>query len=164
MGGHFIPLDMSQFENLLFSTRIPHNGMDEIKKFESRHIAVLFRGNFYQVDVFNEDDTVRSPAEILGELQLIEKTGYNKKANLTSIASLSLGNRDTWAHNRQRLIDLGNQDLLNIIDSSMTLIVLDDFLSSSSGQSLWNTIAGPGNNRFPDKSFSMIIGKDMIII
>jgi len=93
-------------------------------------------------------------------LQAIEKYGYSRKANLTSVSSLSLGNRDIWAKNRERLIELGNEELLNIIDSSMTLIVLDDFMNNGPAQSLWNSIAGPGNNRFPDKSFSMIVGKD----
>ena len=39
MGDKFIPLDMSQFKNLLCSTRIPRTGMDEIKRYESRHLA-----------------------------------------------------------------------------------------------------------------------------
>jgi len=43
--------------------------MDEIKKSESNHLTVLFRGNFYKINVINEDDSVRSPGEILGELQ-----------------------------------------------------------------------------------------------
>ena len=38
--------------------------------------------------------------------------------------------------------------------------MLDDFTSKTSRESMKNTIAGPGNNRFPDKSFSMIIGQD----
>ena len=43
---------------------------------------------------------------------------------------------------------------------SIPLTVLDDFTSKTSRESMKNTIAGPGNNRFPDKSFSMIIGQD----
>lgn len=164
IGDNFIPLDMSQYKNLLFSTRIPQIAKDEIKQFDSQHITVLFRGNFYKITIINADETIRSAEEILGELIQIVICGRSKKSNTKSITTLSLGNRDRWASNREILQKLGNERALNIIDSSMTLVVLDDFAATSSSQSLWSSIAGPGNNRFPDKSFSLIVGQGSVLI
>jgi len=160
MGGQFIPLDMSQFENLLFSTRIPRQDVDEIVKEESKHFAVLYRGRFYKVEIFLSDGSIRSPEEILAEFEFIKTDGQKRGTIENSVTSLSLGERNRWAENREKLIELGNSKQLKLIDSALTLIVLDDFTSKTSRESMKNTIAGPGNNRFPDKSFSMIIGQD----
>ena len=50
------PLDMSQFENLFHSTRIPMIEQDRLQKFETaRHILMMKRGNFYVFDLFDEN-------------------------------------------------------------------------------------------------------------
>lgn len=50
------PLDMSQYAGLFAGTRIPELGKDRIyRNQESRHLAVVINGQFYAVDVLNED-------------------------------------------------------------------------------------------------------------
>jgi hypothetical protein len=49
------PLDMSQYDRMLGSTRIPQPGKDKLLTYEdSRHILVIHNGNYYTVDVINE--------------------------------------------------------------------------------------------------------------
>lgn len=50
------PLDMSQYKNLMNSTRIPKVGKDEIRQDSSgRHIVVIKNGNLYTFDVFDKN-------------------------------------------------------------------------------------------------------------
>lgn len=50
------PLDMSQFNNLFNSTRIPRLGKDKIAAYpEARHIVVLRNGYFYVFDAIDGD-------------------------------------------------------------------------------------------------------------
>jgi carnitine O-palmitoyltransferase 2 len=49
------PLDMSQYDRMLGSTRIPQPGRDKLVTYEdSRHILVIHNGNYYTLDVINE--------------------------------------------------------------------------------------------------------------
>ncbi|XP_076363626.1 carnitine palmitoyltransferase 2 isoform X4 [Tachypleus tridentatus] len=51
------PLDMSQFDNLLCSTRIPRHGQDEIQAEQtSKHMAVLRKGHIYVFDALDQDE------------------------------------------------------------------------------------------------------------
>ena len=113
---------MSQFENLLFSTRIPRQDVDEIVKEESKHFAVLYRGRFYKVEIFLADGSIRSPEEILAEFEFIKTDGQKRGSVESSVTSLSLGERNRWAKNREKLIELGNSKQLKLIDSALTLI------------------------------------------
>ena len=49
------PLDMSQYDRMLGSTRIPQPSKDKLVTYEdSRHVLVIHNGNYYTVDVINE--------------------------------------------------------------------------------------------------------------
>lgn len=47
------PLDMSQYERLFHSTRVPRKGTDEliVSGSQHRHLVVMRNGHFYSVDV-----------------------------------------------------------------------------------------------------------------
>lgn len=50
------PLDMSQFGNLLNSTRVPCQGQDVLSSDASaRHTLVMKNGNFYVFDILDEN-------------------------------------------------------------------------------------------------------------
>lgn len=51
------PLDMSQYPSLFRSSRIPKRGIDQLIRGgrDVRHIAVISGGNFYKVDVLDEN-------------------------------------------------------------------------------------------------------------
>ena len=51
------PLDMGQFGNVLFSTRIPRQDIDTVEKgpADTKHVVVFYRGRAYKVDAFDEN-------------------------------------------------------------------------------------------------------------
>lgn len=155
------PLDMSQYKNLLFSTRIPEDNKDRIQKAptETRHTAVLYNGRFYKVDAFTENDTVRGQEELLADLAAIISDGDAKGMNPDSICPLSCADRDTWTTARKQLVKLGNTEALDIVDHAMFLLTLDDYSYTSPGNCCKNHYAGPAENRWPDKSIQIVMGK-----
>ena len=165
LGKKFIPLDMSQYKNLLYSTRIPEKGIDRIQQPENgqepNHACVLHKGHFYKVQVLDHDKIPLSVNDINNQLQAILTDARQRGNNKLPICSLSLTDRDLWAENRQKLVSIGqNQQVLDDIDNAMTLLVLDDFVNKSPSEALEVSVAGPSNNRWPDKSFSLIVNGD----
>lgn len=161
------PLDMTQISNLLYSTRIPTEGKDIIKKADEKadHVIVLSNGRFYTLDVLRtiNDRHVRDPLHIFADLENIIKDSKQKGNPKHPVAMLSNVDRDTWTSARKSLIDLGNEEALKAIDDAMFCLSLDDHSGSGKPpgvedadlieQFLW----GPGHNRWVDKSFSIIV-------
>jgi len=171
------PLDMSQITNLFYSTRIPQPVKDKVQKFDqsANHVIVLCKGRFYTLDVLQQSGTgtrhVRDVHEILRDINLIIADAEKLGATKVPIAALSNTDRDTWTANRAKLLELGNDYALSLIDEAMFCLTLDDFedkLDYSNdntnqlaghddcqmiGQLLW----GPSQNRWVDKSFSVIV-------
>ncbi|XP_043485133.1 carnitine O-palmitoyltransferase 2, mitochondrial-like isoform X2 [Leptopilina heterotoma] len=154
------PLDMSQYENLFNSTRIPEFGKDRIFLEKSaRHILVMRGGNFYCFDVINPDGTLVSPVEIAANLNFI--LGDNKGSSKNPIGIFTTSERDQWAKARAHLLKIGNNDVLQKIDSAAFALILDDEDFSQEFMNLLrNFLHGDGKNRWFDKSFSLIITKD----
>ena len=111
------PLDMSQFQNLLQSTRIPTPGRDAIEKFpDSKHVVVLHKGCFYAFDVFDEEGDILPPNYYLTAIKRITSRSSYKSSGIGALTSTD---RDTWTNARQRLVQLGNADSLRKIDSGI---------------------------------------------
>jgi len=159
------PLDMSQIDNLFFSTRIPCPGKDQIKKADEsmNHVILLINGRFYTVDVLVDINGTRSARDatmIMNDIDAIVADARQKGPAEHPVATLTNVDRDMWTEARQRLIDLGNTDALDEIDGALFAMSLDDYSGETDedivGQFLW----GPGHNRWVDKSFSVLITED----
>lgn len=165
------PLDMSQFSNLFSSTRIPRLGIDEIKKFNnSKHLAVMRKGEIFSFDVLDENNNYKSPDHIYTCIKNICDRKIESKGNHLGIFTAE--NRDKWATVRQKLIELDakNKENIELIDSALFVLCLDDvefdqdlighahnFLHGNPERNLNSkTIL----NRWFDKSFSLIFSKD----
>ena len=109
------PLDMSQFQNLLQSTRIPTKEKDVIEKFpESKHIVVIHQGCFFAFDVFDQDGDIHPPNYYLAAIkQIFSRPSYES----SGVGALTSTDRDTWTIARKRLVELGNAESLKKIDS-----------------------------------------------
>ncbi|XP_063994759.1 carnitine O-palmitoyltransferase 2, mitochondrial-like isoform X2 [Diachasmimorpha longicaudata] len=151
------PLDMSQFENLFGTTRIPEIGKDRITKDpNARHVLVMRRGYFYTFDILNEDGSIRSPHEIASCINSI--LNDPREPNLCPIGILTTTERNQWAQNRRHLVDIGNADVFRKIDTATFLLILDDDLVSEDFPVLVrHFLHSDGCNRWFDKSFSLII-------
>jgi len=155
------PLDMSQYGNLLFSTRIPEIGKDRVQKAPdgTAHTAVLYNGRFYKLDVITANDEVRSQEDILADVMAIHADGEARGMNPDSVCPLSTTDRDTWARNRAKLVELGNSDSLDMVDHAMFMMTLDNYAYTSPGDCCKQTYCGEAENRWPDKSFQVVMGK-----
>jgi len=75
------------------------------------HAVILTNGYFYKVNVFNDGDLV-SINDMLGQIEAILEDAKSRGDNDHPVSALSLTDRDTWANNRNQLIDLGNSETL----------------------------------------------------
>eukprot|EP00095_Tigriopus_kingsejongensis_P002194 maker-scaffold966_size75752-snap-gene-0.18 protein:Tk02194 transcript:maker-scaffold966_size75752-snap-gene-0.18-mRNA-1 annotation:"AGAP008907-PA" len=157
------PLDMSQYGNLLQSTRIPKEERDEIRQFpDSRHIVVLKQGHFYAFDVLDSDGQILPPLYYLRSIRDI--MGRQPKAASSGIGVFTTESRDVWSAMRTHLVEeLGNGEALAKVDSALHIICLDDWEHDESqpSPSVREIVGGsdPGNRWF-DKSFSLIYSKN----
>lgn len=119
------PLDMSQYQNLFSSTRIPHINKDVLyKASNSTHILIQHKGNFYTFNALDENGHIISPEKIIGNLRsIIEKDVPFSQFPLGLLTTLE---RNEWAKLRQHLTQLGNKESLELIDSALLHVCLDD--------------------------------------
>ena len=161
------PLDMSQYNNLFNSTRIPRLGKDEIQKFDAksnRHMLVIKNGEFFTFDVLDEQGALKEPEYIYENLQHIMKQPV---LNKPSIGELTTSERNFWAREREHLANLSqrNQDNLRSLDSAIFALCLDDisYEPTQRIEAAHNFLHGHNSkgalNRWFDKSFSLIVTK-----
>lgn len=171
------PLDMTQIENLFYSTRIPSPEKDVIRKANEKanHVIVLTRGRFYMLDVLNNgpngERNARSVEDIYTDIEKIISDAEKKGNTEFAVSALSNTDRDTWTANRKELLELGNEFALSLIDDAMFLLNLDEddtrldvkkatFCATDKSGVLSSMLWGPSENRWVDKSFSIIIKPD----
>ncbi|XP_068451969.1 carnitine O-palmitoyltransferase 2, mitochondrial-like [Clinocottus analis] len=153
------PVDMSPFIRLFNSTRIPKRRVDELFTDEiAPHLLVMRKGNMYVFDVVDRDGDLVPPAEIQSHLKYI-------LSDPTPAAAFPLGvltseNRDVWAGLRDKLIAAGNAEHLQIIDSALFCLSLDDESMRDRIHLSHNMMHGDGCNRWFDKPITIILTKD----
>ncbi|XP_014214245.1 carnitine O-palmitoyltransferase 2, mitochondrial isoform X2 [Copidosoma floridanum] len=154
------PLDMSQYANLFNSTRIPMIGKDEIEMDKSaKHIVVMRNGYFYAFDVIKPDGNIVPPIEIAQNLQHI-LNDHRPKTDIP-VGILTTAERNHWATTRRHILGIGNKKILHKIDSSAFVLILDDEpVGTDELQLLRRYLHGEADNRWFDKSFSLIVTKD----
>ncbi|XP_029904807.1 carnitine O-palmitoyltransferase 2, mitochondrial [Myripristis murdjan] len=153
------PLDMSQYFRLFNSTRIPKQGRDELFTHEKgRHLLVMRKGNMYVFDVVDRDGNLVKPAEIQAHLKYI--LSDPTPAPAFPLGVLTSENRDVWAGLRDKLLAAGNGETLQVVDSALFCLCLDDETMRDHIHISHNMLHGDGCNRWYDKSFSVILTKD----
>ncbi|XP_063860415.1 carnitine O-palmitoyltransferase 2, mitochondrial-like isoform X5 [Scylla paramamosain] len=154
------PLDMSQFGNMFNSTRIPKLGKDVLRTYpKARHMLIMKNGHFYVFDVLDKDGNILSPEHIHACVSYIynDQTPPAKR----SIAIFTTENRDTWAKCRDELVEAGNEAALDVLDAAAFNIVFDEAILGDDPIKTYHTfLHGDGNNRWFDKSFSLICTAD----
>nr|QFF91503.1 carnitine O-palmitoyltransferase [Potamotrygon motoro] len=153
------PLDMSQYYKLFNSTRIPRPIRDELFTNKSgKHLLVMRNGHFYIFDVIDQDGRITKPSEILAHFQYI--LSDSSPPPEFPLGYLTSENRDVWSSLRQRLLEAGNKEALDKIDSAVFCVCLDDITIKDHPELSHNMLHGNGLNRWYDKSFSFILTKD----
>lgn len=141
------PLDMSQYNNLFGTTRIPELDKDRIyNNPNSKHVCVQWKGHFYIFDVFDNYGNILPPNVLLGNIQYI--LNNNEKEAKYPIGIFTTMERNTWAAIRRKLSENGNEKELKLIDNALFNICLDD---KEIGENIYemtrNFMHGDGKNR-----------------
>ncbi|XP_074850301.1 carnitine O-palmitoyltransferase 2, mitochondrial-like isoform X2 [Carettochelys insculpta] len=153
------PLDMSQYKRLFNSSRIPKLNKDELFTNEQgRHLLVMRNGHFYVFDVLDPFGNILHPSEIQAHLIYILQDADHLPE--FSFCYLTTEERNTWAAIRQQLLEAGNEDNLQKIDSAVFCLCLDNICPKDDIELSHCMLHGQGFNRWFDKSFSLIITSD----
>ncbi|XP_017137735.1 carnitine O-palmitoyltransferase 2, mitochondrial [Drosophila miranda] len=162
------PLDMSQYSRLFGTARIPRLGRDELVQApDSKHVLVMRRGHMYAVNVLDSSGYIESPSVILGRLRAVLRLDSEREAAAVPLGVLTASQRDEWAQNRARFVsNPRNADLLQSeVDAALFCVCLDseeDGVYDDSNQEplLKHLLAGKAENRWFDKSISLLISAD----
>ena len=153
------PLDMSQYANLLRSTRKPGPQMDELVVSPgSRHIIVQRRGAFFKVDVLDEDGGTVPLAELHEALKAVVDAADAAPASADeALGLLTSLPRDRWAELRRQLeaSDGANAAALADIDSSLFALSLEPDGAADAERRVGFFLHGSGIDRWLDKSFQV---------
>ena len=145
--------------------------MDIIQRFpEAKHILVVANGSFYTFDVYDRHDDILEPVNYIAAFKRItEMSKANKSTNKKSgdIGALTSLDRDTWTQARQHLVELGNDEVLKVLDSALFAICLDDIDYDQESDPMMTVrelcCGSKPENRWFDKSFSLIFSKNGLV-
>ncbi|KAH8235171.1 hypothetical protein KR032_009629 [Drosophila birchii] len=162
------PLDMSQYNRLFGTARIPRLGKDElVQSPNSKHILVMRRGRMYAVNVLDSSGYIESPSVILGRLRAVIQLDADREAASVPLGVLTSGQRDDWAKSRAHFVsNPKNAQLLeNEVDAALFCVCLDGeedgvFREDNQEPLLKHLLAGKAQNRWFDKSISLLVSAD----
>ena len=159
------PLDMSQYDSLMNSTRIPKPGRDELVKFGAGdfYVIVNYRGHQFQVTV--AQDGVPVPVDqVYSRLKAIVDT--NPRPPKVDVGNFTADGRDSWAAQRANLARRPTNDKsLKTVDAALFVVNLDldttaDFSTLAGANKINMQFLAQAGNRWWDKSFSVNVTKD----
>lgn len=163
-----IPLCMAQYERVFSSTRIPGEECDELKRFDSavsKHIAVMRKGLYYKVDVYDKKGNILTPQTLEEVLEFIiedadkHEASYNKGSK--SLAALTATDRTTWAQARNQYFASGiNKDSLDVLESAIFHMVLETRSYNTFNERGKFMLHGDGKSIWFDKSVNLVIFGD----
>ncbi|MEU4254416.1 choline/carnitine O-acyltransferase [Amycolatopsis sp. NPDC026612] len=155
------PQSMVQHKFLFSATRIPGDVLDSARtQFPSpeRHIVVFHRNTPFRMDVIAEDGRAYSTAQLADGLHAILKTGRFTDEPDTAAGHFTTKARAEWAASRAALLEAGNADALETIETALFCLCLDDFTPSSTLEAGDRLLYG--DNRWYDKAVSLIVFED----
>ncbi|GLY33984.1 carnitine O-acetyltransferase [Amycolatopsis sp. NBRC 101858] len=152
------PQSMVQHQYLFSATRIPGELLDTARtRFPSpeRHIVVFHRDTPFRMDVIAADGRPHTAEQIADGLRAILKDDH--------VADVPAGHfttkaRAEWAVSRKALLEAGNAEALETIETALFCLCLDDFTPSDALEASDRLLYG--DNRWYDKAVSLIVFED----
>ena len=164
------PLDMSQYDLLFQSTRIPRLECDELQPFVgSTHVCVQRGARFFALDVLATDGTALPDVVVAAGLKQILEVEVDASAgdldysnpDAPPLGALTTLDRDSWAVAREHLMQHPtNAETLKTIDSALFVLCLEHDQPTTKEDVQRCYIHGDARNRWFDKSFSIIVLPD----
>lgn len=144
------PLCMYQYSRLFGTSRIPtDNGCQIAQDPESKHIVVLCRGQFYWFDTLDANhDLIMTEHDVAQNLEAIRRDAEDVPVTESAkgaLGVLSTENRKIWSGLRDvisRDEASNNADCLNIVDSALFVVCLDDAEPLNGAQLCGNMLCG----------------------
>lgn len=144
------PLCMFQYSRLFGTARVPtENGCVIGQDSSSKHIVVMCRGQFYWFDVLDGNhDLIISEKDLMINLQSIVEDASQtpiQEAAKGALGVLSTENRKIWSGLRDILTHepgSNNAECLNIVDTALFILCLDDTEPSNMGDLCANMLCG----------------------
>lgn len=125
---------------------------------KNNNIFVIHNGNYYLFPVIDSDGNIFEPDEILACFHHILKLNHPEPEY--ALGCLTAENRDTWAEVREHLEKIGNKEALELIDTSLYCIALDNIKSNDPDELSANFLHGNHKNRWFDKNHTLIITRN----
>ncbi|KAL4809399.1 Choline/Carnitine o-acyltransferase-domain-containing protein [Aspergillus unguis] len=144
------PLCMYQYSRLFGTARVPtENGCVISQDSNAKHIVVMCRGQFYWFDVLDANhDQIMTERDIAMNLEVIladaEQTPIQEAAK-GALGVLSTENRKVWSGLRDILTKdehSNNAEGLNIVDTALFVLCLDDTEPNSTSELCANMLCG----------------------
>ncbi|KAI1724404.1 choline/Carnitine o-acyltransferase domain-containing protein [Ditylenchus destructor] len=162
-----VPLDMSQYQLIYGTTRIPKHGKDEIRYGKdggkwAQHIIVVRNGHSFHVPVYDTTGFPLSVAQLQSQLQKI--IAESESVNAFPINICSSDERDKWAQVYDRVKNNNRQSIISV-ENALFVVALDrtDGRSSpSTADNMAQAIHGGGSgqntiNRWFDKTLQLYV-------
>ncbi|KAJ5904075.1 mitochondrial carnitine O-acetyltransferase [Penicillium tannophilum] len=144
------PLCMYQYSRLFGTARLPtDNGCVISQDPAAKHIVVLCRGQFYWFDVLDDNsDLIMTERDIALNLHVIVDDAAQttvQEAAKGALGVLSTENRKVWSGLRDIMTkdpSSNNAECLNIVDTALFVLCLDDTEPSNTGELCANMLCG----------------------
>ncbi|EGT58058.1 hypothetical protein CAEBREN_12488 [Caenorhabditis brenneri] len=166
------PLDMSQYQFLFGTTRVPKIGVDEIRygcdyKEKLQHIVVIRNGHLFRVQILDNNDQPLSVSAITQQLQKV--VAESQTPNPHPVGIVSSDGRDKWANVYTTLKkDNQNAKSLEAVEKALFVVCLDKASEPPLGytekdEQSRQALHGGGSkvnscNRWFDKTIQFVIG------
>ncbi|MFD7440883.1 choline/carnitine O-acyltransferase [Streptomyces sp. NPDC059909] len=165
-----VPQSMVQNKFLFSTTRIPGAQQDTVRApysdewpgpSKARHIVVFFRGGMFRLDVLGAGGVPYGLDDLEAGLRAVMKAGAEPAAP-TSVGHLTTMARAEWAAARESLLAChpGNADALDIVESALFCVCLEDFAPADTQEACDELLYGDRGNRWFDKAVSLIVFAD----
>ncbi|XP_049757586.1 carnitine O-palmitoyltransferase 1, brain isoform isoform X3 [Elephas maximus indicus] len=158
------PLCSAQYEKIFNTTRVPGVQKDHIHHLcDSRHVAVFHRGRFFRVGTHSGNGLL-SPRALEQQFQRILDDPSPSCPHEEHLPALTAAPRDTWAQLR-RSLKMQAAEALEAVEGAAFFVSLDsepagltkEDPAASLDAYAHALLAGPGHDRWFDKSFTLIV-------
>ena len=144
------PLCMYQYSRLFGTARLPtDNGCVISQDPTAKHVVVMCRGQFYWFDVLDDNhDLIMTEKDISLNLHVIVDDAAQtpiQDAAKGALGVLSTENRKVWSGLRDIMTKdaaSNNAECLNIVDTALFVLCLDDTEPSNTGELCANMLCG----------------------
>lgn len=122
------------------------------------HSIILGRGRIFVFDCLDEKGDILSPQEYLSVFENVRGALNRDRKVGDGIGVLTCDDRTNWAINRKKLLELSanNRKILELIESSMLVISLDDQCPNDYTEAVADIMGGNLVTRWADKSLNYV--------